>query len=115
MKNGLIATIESTIGQKNWKYIYRELFHGEDPINSGYEDEMLMLSENGYAIKLEDSYGGEGKGDEYWSVFSVTHSGETKYFKIDGWYASYDGASMTGGIYDFFEVKKVPVQTYEWR
>lgn len=114
MKNDLITTIELTIGKQAWKDIHRELFYGEDPSDSGYEDEMLVLSQNGYVIKKEDHYGGEGKGDEYWSVFSVTRSGETKYFKIHGWYASHHGPSINGDAYDFFEVEKIPVQTYKW-
>ena len=41
-----------------------------------------------------DSYGGEGRGDEYWSVYKFTdnNTGEEVYVKFDGWYQSYNGA-----------------------
>lgn len=42
-------------------------------------------------------YGGEGMGNEYWVVFSLTKGDVTKYFKKEGSYSSYGG---DGGLFD---------------
>jgi hypothetical protein len=57
------------------------------------------------------SYGGEGQGDDYWFVFSVTSpTGEQRTYKLAGWYASYDG-----GEYDnLFEVFPKQVMVTQW-
>lgn len=59
--------------------------------------------------KLEyvDSYGGEGSGDEYWVVFKL---GE-QLFRVDGYYASYDGGELDGEPY---EVTKVPTTGFDY-
>jgi hypothetical protein len=46
------------------------------------------------SFELLDSYGGEGQGSDYWSVYKFTdnNTGEEVFVKFDGWYASYDGA-----------------------
>lgn len=49
-------------------------------------------------IRYIDSYGGEGQGDDYWVVFKC---GE-QYFRVDGWYASYDGGELDGELYEVF-------------
>ena len=56
----------------------------------GYE-----LTELGWLLKYTDGYGGEGKGDEYWFVFTVSDEEVTRSVKMEGYYASHDG-----GYYD---------------
>jgi hypothetical protein len=59
---------------------------------------------NGFTFKREEVYGGgEGDGEEYWAVFSVSNGDETRYFKADGWYASYEGGYIEWE--NFFEVR----------
>lgn len=59
-----------------------------------------VLESVGWTLKYLDGYGGEGKGDDYWFVFTVTDGETTRYIKVDGGYASY-----YGGEYDeWFEV-----------
>lgn len=70
------------------------------------------LREQGYELKSEDGYGGEGKGDKYWGVFSVTKDRETTYFRLLGYYASFYGPEIDA--YDLEKVTKVPVTTYKW-
>ncbi len=53
-------------------------------------------------LSLVDSYGGEGKGDQYWMVLRLTQGDVSRTFKMDGWYASYDGGHYDG---PFTEVK----------
>jgi hypothetical protein len=47
-------------------------------------------------------YGGEGDGDQYWVVISISDGTTTRYFRKDGYYASYDGGYLDG---DTREVK----------
>ena len=109
MKEELLKSIKS-IGVDKWRSFYDDLF-----CNYDLDSKMInKLQKKGFIIKVEDHYGGEGQGNEYWSVFSVTHEDKVSFFKIDGYYASYEGASLTDDIFDFYEVKKVPVQAYEW-
>jgi hypothetical protein len=59
-----------------------------------------------------DQYGGEGKGDTWYSVkYFPEHD---VYLKVSGWHASYDGTSFNGWS-DCEEVKKVTktVEVYE--
>lgn len=60
---------------------------------------------------LVEQYGGEGQGEQYWFVFKLVTDPHERYFKVDGYYASYDG-----GYYDeIYEVfpKQVTVTQYE--
>jgi len=50
--------------------------------------------------KVVSEYGGEGKGDQYWMVVSLSDGETTRYFRKDGWYASYDGGSLDGDTYE---------------
>lgn len=84
-----------------------EFFHGE--INQSPPDWMLehrdsykeyfrfldFVSELGLTFEFEDRYGGEGQGDEYWSVYKFSRGEEFVYVKFDGWYASYNGAEFS--------------------
>lgn len=56
-------------------------------------------------VEVAKEFGGEGQGDRYYIIFRVTEdNGNIRYFKIDGWYASYDGGHYDG---PFSEVKPV--------
>lgn len=59
-----------------------------------------------------DSYGGEGEGESYWEVFKFTSEdgSEEGYFKLDGYYQSYDG-----GYYDeLYQVYPKQVEVTQW-
>ena len=58
-----------------------------------------------FNLKELNRYGGEGCGDSYWFVFSLEYENEKKYFRRNGWYASYNGYEWN----DYEEVK--PVET----
>lgn len=66
-----------------------------------------------FTVKIEEQFGGEGQGDTYWVVFSLERDGEKKYFKLDGWYASYNGHEFED-FYDFYEVKQVEKVVKVW-
>ena len=63
-------------------------------------------------IKLVDSFGGEGMGDQYWSVYQfISHQGEVAYVKFYGWYQSYNGSEYTD--YKFVTPQEKTVVVYE--
>lgn len=53
-----------------------------------------FVCELGLTFEFEDRYGGEGQGDEYWSVYKFSRGDEVVYVKFDGWYASYNGSEF---------------------
>lgn len=59
-------------------------------------------TEGGLTAKVESEYGGEGDGDQYWVVVSLTDGLTTRYFKRHGWYASYDGGYLEGPTVEVF-------------
>lgn len=54
-----------------------------------------------------DDYGGEGKGDDYWVVFSITQEDITRFFKKSGWYQSYSGGELDGELEEVTPKAKV--------
>lgn len=71
-----------------------------------------VILPDGSEAYMEESYGGEGCGEKYYYVFSLLdlNHGVTRYFKVDGYYASYDG-----GYYDeLYEVFPKQVLRTEW-
>lgn len=60
--------------------------------------------------KHKDNHGGEGEGDQYWSVYSFTNGADVVYVKFNGWYASYDGSNFT----DWFFVEPATVEVVQY-
>lgn len=60
-------------------------------------DSMLCHIFDGIVIEDMQSFGGEGKGDAYYTIYKFTKesTGEEEYVKFDGWYTSYQGASYS--------------------
>lgn len=59
--------------------------------------------------KFFKRYGGEGKGEEYWVIFSV----EDELFKVDGYYSSWDGSSWDEA--EIYKVEPVEVTIIEYQ
>lgn len=67
-----------------------------------YEDKgiWLLKHENvsfvvdGYTFAFQEDFGGEGQGDDYWVVFSVTKEDYSEFYKVPGWYASHHGGEL---------------------
>lgn len=70
-----------------------------------------ILAAESIKVKLKDHYGGEGQGDEYWSVYSFTRGTEVVNVKFDGYYASHYGSEYQEWF--FVEPKQVVVTQYE--
>ncbi len=88
--------------------------------DDSYDDEeeyenFIALDKKCKELDLEfkevETVGGEGQGDHYHVVFSVTHSGQTKLFRLNGWYASFNGYEFHD-MMDFYEVERQPKTIY---
>ena len=66
----------------------------EHAIISPLEHSGKEVDVDGYTFKQEEQYGGEGLGDEYWVVFSVSKDEEKEFYKIPGWYSSGNGSEL---------------------
>jgi hypothetical protein len=68
------------------------------------------LAENKISFKHMDNHGGEGEGEDYWSVYKFTSGTDEVFVKFSGWYQSYNGSEFD----EFFFVtpKEVMVTQY---
>lgn len=64
----------------------------------------------GITFENVDSYGGEGKGEDYWSVYKFTLDNEVCWIRFDGWYSSYNGGEYSK--FSFVKPKEVVVTRY---
>lgn len=73
-----------------------------DVINSFFSAELDHEDEDfgDFPFRLEENYGGEGDGEECYSVYSFDTSDGKIYIKFNGWYQSYHGSEFT----EYFEV-----------
>ena len=91
------------------EYNYGSLF--ADFVN---EETEQPLDYHGYKLNVVEQRGGEDQGSDYWVVFSAEKDGEKKYFKLQGWYASYEGHTYEDYT-DFYEVEEVEVMVKQWK
>ena len=54
-----------------------------------------VLASDLIQFKHQDNYGGEGMGEDYWSVYKFTDGKEQVFVKFEGWYASYNGSEFS--------------------
>jgi hypothetical protein len=110
----LVADLKEAIASStnDWSSAASEMFHGNVP--GDYYEIMPELKALGFEFFEEDHHGGEGQGDQYWSVIKITRNEEVAFIRFYGWYASFAGAEMSHSADEFTEVKKVPVESYEW-
>lgn len=69
-------------------------------------------TKDGLTAQLVAEYGGEGQGEDFWVVISLADEATTRYFRMDGWYASYDGGELDGEPYEVRPQERV-VTFYE--
>lgn len=71
------------------------------------------IAKLGFEFVSVDGYGGEGKGDKYWGVFSLTKDGKTVYVMMSGSYASYDGPDLDSTYWTIVEPYEKTVR--DWK
>lgn len=89
-----------------WGRNLYEYIKGEGHYSRSEEPFSVDVADLGKVTYVDD-YGGEGQGDEYWVVFKVGD----QFFRVDGWYASYDGGELDGDVYEV-EPQEVTVIEY---
>lgn len=79
--------------------------------DEGSGTEVFVNKAKGLNIDYEhvDKHGGEGAGEDYWSVYKFTHGTDIVYVKFSGSYQSYSGSD-----YDewFFVVPKIELTQF---
>ena len=100
-------------------YVLGSFFGSDAPeinkwTDDGSETEVFVNTTKGLNIEYThvDNYGGEGEGEDYWSVYKFTHGTDIVYVKFSGSYHSYSGSD-----YDewFFVVPKAVEVTQFFR
>ena len=91
---------------------HTQFFLGKAHMTSEYQPRELegfdsVVKAKGITYNSVDNYGGEGMGEEYWSVYSFNNDDELVYVKFDGYYASYNGADFSSWF--FVDPKEVVV------
>lgn len=65
-------------------------------------------------FEVEDDRGGEGQGEEYYTVFSFTDlNGEKNYFKFEGYYSSWEGVYYDDAVIEEVIPKEVTIIKWE--
>ncbi len=82
-----------------------------DEYYSGSSDFNAKVDSAGITIEYQDNHGGEGQGEDYWSVYKFTNGKDTCYVKFDGWYQSYNGSEFDEWY--FVEPKQKTITVYE--
>lgn len=82
-------------------YSLSSTYEWDSKTNSRREIEPGEDFEGMRIVCVQDVGGGEGSGEVRFAVFSFTDETGTKYFRKDGYYASYNGTTWDG---DFREV-----------
>jgi hypothetical protein len=105
---------------------YDDWFDEDDPIEGDpdnavfnrlaeeidWADRKLELPGIG-TVRCAENFGGEGEGDTYYLVFSVTDAnGDIRLFRRDGYWVSHDGGYYDGPTTEVQPVQKV-VTVYE--
>lgn len=74
-----------------------------------YFGDSYDITLGGIPLRHEHTEGGhEGAGETYYVVFEY----DDRFYRIDGWYSSWDGPELDG---DPYEVKKVLVEAYDYK
>lgn len=74
------------------------------------EENRDMLNSKGIKLTQVQQHGGEGEGDQYWTVYQFEKNNEIVYVKFEGWYASHYGCEYTG--FEFVKPKQEVVTVY---
>jgi len=95
-------------GPENW--MHEDVIESIDDIrpDDEFSDEFKAEFAKLGKIEMIEQFGGEGHGDDYWTVYHfIDHD---VYISFDGWYASHHGSEFN----DMSEVRPKIVEKTEW-
>ena len=113
-KSNLQTTVEEIL-ENAGEEVQKQFFWSEINENTKWDEDFVtefrqVLSSKGITFEHEDNFGGEGQGEDYWSVYSFTQGKEKVYVQFQGWYQSYNGSEYT----EFFFVEPKEVTRVEF-
>lgn len=96
---------------------FKEWFFREDAPQEGRKYNSDKVNEFIYrtqklelTYELVDSHGGEGEGEDFWTVYKFTQGTDSVHVQFDGYYQSYDGSTFQEWF--FVEPKEVVVTKF---
>ena len=107
-------TVKALLDEAGNSALESGFFHQEIGDNYGDDDTdelSISLNEAGITFECVDSYGGEGQGENFYTVYVFKLGDETCFVKFQGWYQSYNGSEMTD--WAFVTPKTIEVVVYE--
>lgn len=66
----------------------------------------------GVSVSLQEQFGGEGKGEDWWAVYKVTKGEESAFIQFNAYYSSYNGHEYHDE--DFLIVEPKEVMVTQW-
>ncbi len=97
--------IVHSLFESDWKL---EITKWDDAHDRAVKQSMIDAN---VVLTHKDNHGGEGEGEDYWSVYEFKQGSEAVCVKFQGWYASYNGSEFTEWF--FVEPKEKLVIVYE--
>lgn len=96
---------EADSGVRSGYFFYGEAKDNRDTTRyyDGVKEFNKILQSHGIDFEQKDQFGGEGQGEDYYSVYRFFTAEDECYIKFGGWYQSYSGADYS----EFFVVKPV--------
>jgi len=106
-------TIKGLLDEAGHNTLQSAFFHEEIDCGYGDDDDLDLgneLRNLGVAFECVEQHGGEGEGEDFFTVYQFTKGNEVVFVKFQGWYQSYNGSEMTG--WAFVTPKQVMVTVY---
>jgi len=91
--------------------IFEELGDGLESMMDQYcsDDLEAALNTQQIVYTVEDRFGGENQGSDYWCVWKFSKDGQECFVKFYGWYASHYGTDYQGWTFVTPEQKTITV------
>lgn len=105
-------TVKELLDEAGHNTLQSAFFHEEIGCSYCEDSDELETALNAANIKFEcvEQHGGEGEGEDFYTVYKFTKADEIVFVKFQGWYQSYNGSEMTD--WAFVTPKKVEVIVY---
>lgn len=100
----MLSTIQEQYEEQFEDWSFDELFE-----RISWRGEELVLAGSEWVIKYVYDFGGEGQGDQYYYIFSVSDGETTRTVKVHGWYASHYGGEYEDWRETFPKLKTITV------
>ena len=106
-------TIKELLDEAGHNTLQSAFFHEEIGGSHCEDSAELEVALDNASISYEclEQHGGEGEGEDYYTVYQFNTGNEVLYVKFQGWYQSYNGSEMTG--WAFVTPKTIEVVVYE--